>query len=308
MGKQIIITFLAIFLLVPQSSLMADSKHKYRYHNSPKHKGFPHRTRVQLKSLKIAIVEIEKKLEELKSQIDDIPSELSTKLTALQLVVDNNSSDISLALTDIVDILQVISEVTRTQGDHTSRIGLLESNVADVSTSLGMLSSTVDDLELRVLALEQSNPPPTSGVIFSGTFTQSTVADAGLQQAWEDFRNNATGSFDSIEIKNSLNGSVTCADPAVATQIANQLNVHLLGQASTSFTCESQIWNVGTCDSGIELNAGSDASVCVCSQNAAVRPRIGNNNFNWGGVGTNFGGSGGTCGAPTQTLEVILTR
>ncbi|MCP4430739.1 MAG: hypothetical protein GY806_07160 [Gammaproteobacteria bacterium] len=210
-----------------------------------------------------------------------------------------------MALSDIVLLLEDISVIMSTQGNQGNRLNLLESSVAEISISLGLLSSTVDDLELRVLALEQAGPPPAISVNFSGAFTHLAVADAEVQQAWQDFRNNATGSFQSIEIRNSLGGSVICSDSVVATQIANELNLFTHGPGFASFACGSQIWNVGTCG-GIELNAGSVTGVCRCGQNAVVRPTIANDN--WGGVSTEFGGSGGTCDAPSQTLEVILTR
>ncbi|MEE8366105.1 MAG: hypothetical protein V3R76_09980, partial [Gammaproteobacteria bacterium] len=68
----------------------------------------------------------------------------------------------------------------------------------------------------------------------------------------------------------------------------------------------------GFCGGEVELNAqlsflGTSAEdVCQPSDGAAVRPLM--TNKNWGGVGEDFDGTGGTFGAPTQKLEVILTR
>lgn len=101
---------------------------------------------------------------------------------------------------------------------------------------------------------------------------------------------------------------MVCSDPNAATDIAQALNTKALAEPVSSFNCDGQTWNVGTCGVEIELNAGSTTRVCSCDQAASVRPNLWPNNANWGGVGSDFGGSGGTCRAPTQTLEVILTR
>ncbi len=173
MIRQIITIFISVLLLVSQIAL-ADSKHRFRYYDSDKHesskyKGFSRSIRAKLKSLGVAITEINTQIEALKLQVGDLPPDLDAQLVALQSTIDNNASDISLALTDIVIILQNISLIMSTQGDHDSRLNLLESGVVEISTNLDLLTSTVEDLELRVLALEQVSPP-TAGVNFSGVF------------------------------------------------------------------------------------------------------------------------------------------
>jgi len=315
MIRQTITIFITVLLLVSQVAF-ADSKHRFRYHESDKHesdkqhkhKGDSRSVRAKLKSLDVAITEINTQIEALKLQVGDLPLDLVAQLIALQSTIDNNASDISLALTDIVTILQDISVIMSTQGDHDDQLNLLEASVAEIGANLSQLTSTVGDLELRVLALEQVSPPA-DDVNFSGIFSQGALASAESLQAWQDFRDDATGSFQSIEIRNSLNGSAICSDPTVATQIASELNQYtpgVSGSVAATFTCGLQTWNVGTCGPEVELNAGSTANVCQCNQNAVVRPGIGNSN--WGGVSTEFGGSGGTCTAPSQTLEVVLTR
>ncbi len=174
-----------------------------------------------------------------------------------------------------------------------------------VNQAVVTTNQRIDDLEDRIIALELSDPPTTGTVVYSGLFIGGqTPDDDPLVQAWIQFRKDATGSFSSIEIKNSFNGSVKCADSAAATLIANELNEHVSVPGSIrSFTCQDKIWNVGTLvgivGNSVELNVGSVERVNSCSADATVRPGIGNPN--WGGIGI-------TCNAPSQTLEVILTR
>ena len=168
----------------------------------------------------------------------------------------------------------------------------------------------VDDLEKRLMALEESDPPGSSDLVFSGVYTQGLPPTAGSKQAWSVFTGSAIGSFKSIEIRNSFDGGVTvdasaiCSDMDKASQIASALKT----SGSISLECDNLTWNVSAC-LGVELYAGSGAKVCNCDDQSAIVIRPLATNGNWGGEGTEFGGSGGgTCGAPSQTLEVILAR
>lgn len=314
MKKHLLTVFLAVFLLSQQVAL-ADGKYRYRHHHADKHdstkyKGFPHRVGAELVSLNKAVIALKAEVENLKSMAGSLPPDLIANLTALQAQVDNNSSDISLALTDIVNILQDVTAAVGSLNDHTERLNQLDVSVAEINLNLDQLGNTVNSLESRILTLEQTQPPA-DNVVFSANFTAGTAPGAATEQAWDEFRSNSTGDFVSIEIRNSFNAGVVCSDPVVATQIAGELNTHApVPGTFESFDCQGVIWNVGSCSAtgtdSIELNAGANAAVCLCGQGAVVRPTIGNPN--WGGIGSEFGGSGGTCGAPGQTLEVVLTR
>jgi hypothetical protein len=161
------------------------------------------------------------------------------------------------------------------------------------------LDTRIDELEKRILTLEESDPPGSSELVFSGDFTQGAGTDSGTKDAWFKFTGSAEGSFTAIEIKNNLSGSAICSDAGKSTDIANALNSFMVGGATETFECDSRFWNVGEWGSGVALSAGPTKAVNDCSADASVRPLVAHGN--WGGIGL-------TCDAPDQTLEVILTR
>jgi len=301
MEKHFITALLVLILLAPQSGLEAKSRHhgvkerdhdaeerdhenknryhksknryhksKKRHHSSRKFFRFARSTKAELELLKQSIAEINAKMGALEPQ-SQLPADLAALLVPLQTAIDGNSSDATMALDEIIDIM----------------------------TEIGLI---ID----RISALEKSGPEPPDGekLVFSGHFILKETPDAQLVQDWLDFRSNASGVYTSIEIRGSVGGGVSCSDPVTATAIANALNS---GQTAT-FNCENRMWNVGPGNplngkGGIELNAGSVLLDSVpptgnCLEEASVRPLMGNSN--WGGIGL-------TCVAPSQTLEVILT-
>lgn len=321
MKNYLLTTFMVVFLFSQQSAV-ADGKKRYRHYHADKQnsyqykyrfyksRGFPHRVGAELVSLKNAVIALKAEVENLKSLAGSLPPDLIANLSELQAKVDSNSSDISLALTDIVNIMQDVTAAFSRLNGHTERLNQLDAGVADINLNLDRIGITVSSLESRIAALEQT-PPPTDDLVFSANFTAGAAPTAALEQAWDEFRSNSSGDFASIEIKNSFNAGIVCSDPVVATQIAGELNTHVpVPGMFASFDCQGVLWNVGSCSAtgadSVELNAGSNAAVCLCGQGAVVRPKIGS--ANWGGIGSEFGGSGGTCGAPAQTLEVVLTR
>jgi hypothetical protein len=172
------------------------------------------------------------------------------------------------------------------------------------------VNTRIDELEKRILALEESDPPGSSDLVFSDSYTQNLPPTGESRQAWAVFTNSAIGSFKSIEIRNSFDGGVTvdasaiCADMDKVNQIAGALNT----SGSISLECGNLTWRVSAC-SGTELYAGSSARTCNCDDQSAIAIRPLSTNENWGGVGSEYGGSGGgTCGAPSQTLQVVLER
>jgi hypothetical protein len=308
-------------LLAPQTGLEAKSRHhgvRDRDHDSEKHyykarkhhksKKHHHRAhkkhrhlraiKAELALLKQAISEMNAKMVALEPQGAQIPVELVDKLNALQMAIDANQTAI-------------------------------DRNFNEIGVSLALIESNnmgISNLDTRITDLETAGPPgygpPEKDLVYSGHFTQTSSPGFGSQFDWAVFKSNATGSFSSIEIRNSLGGSVVCDNSDVVQQIVGEFNSHVPVKGSiVSFTCAEPTmavdvtWNIGFCGGEVELNAGLSTepySNLVCqtkfSTGAVVRPLIGNDD--WGGIGPDFGGPEGTFNRtpPTQTLEVILKR
>lgn len=222
----------------------------------------------EFSKLNQAIDDLNKSVEAMETKLANIPPDIALSLADLEKAVEDNTSDMSLVLGDVERILIEIESVL-------SRISELEQSI--------------------------SIPPISENIVFSGHFIRGVVPSnaSELGLSWIDFKNNANGLFSGVEISGSFGKGVSCSDPDTATAIANGLNSYVLGAPTETFNCENRVWNVGTCGNGVELNAGSLEGACNCNQEASVRPLT--NNANWGGIGI-------TCGAPSQTLEVILTR
>ncbi len=142
------------------------------------------------------------------------------------------------------------------------------------------------------------------------TYSQSFTGGVGYNRAsqqcssWHDFKASLRNkTFNSITIRGSRNTEgYTCTG-----QVANTIcGIIANGNSTTplsTFQCDGQTWNVGSCGREIEVNVGG--GMCSCPNNAntgIVRPCLREDitsNTNWGGF------NGATCGAPSQTLEVI---
>lgn len=204
----------------------------------------------------------------------------------------------------IADIKEELEALKLQIGDLPPDLAAIDENTSDITEILNDITEIyiqlgqLEQLDERIKKLEQSGsePPAAEIVIFSGHFVGGSISTEQSSQDWLNFRASATGNFSSIAIRGSAGAGVSCSDTDGATTLAEMLNEGTEGNIS----CENRIWNVGNSGSGtIELNAGSLNEVGRCSQEATVRPRI--NNRNWGGIGV-------SCSAPSQTLEVILTR
>jgi len=296
-----------------------DGKHRHysRYKKHKKHR-HPHSIRVELESINKAIADIQTEIAALGQTGGGLPVDLTAKLAALQSAIDANTGELGVVDGNITDIILDI------QGINDSLIANGRVRLADLESAVSTLESELDALVLEVGTLSGGTP---TDLVFKGNFIQGNAERPrfGIKFDWANFKANATGSFSSIEIKNDLGGSVKCskteAFPTIATDIANELNTHFpLPGSIMSFNCLSEFtvnsvvmlqdvkWNIGDCNGAVELNADLlNEAVCGVGDGAVVRP-LHPTTQNWGGVGTEFGGSGGTSGAPSQILEVILTR
>lgn len=135
---------------------------------------------------------------------------------------------------------------------------------------------------------------------FSQTYTYSQSPTAASETAFNTFRASLTGSYTTFKIYNDLN-------PTGIT-VTDAVKVPLIAAAIRTATAGS--WTIGSYTWRVELNCGSPSIAdktsvvftnstngCSCNTGAiyTIRPDIGN--YNWGGVG-------GECSQPTQTLTL----
>ena len=317
--KNILYTLLlSIIFLAPQGELLADSDNQHNKIKPEKYKKVkqkhdkfwrvPFATKADLELISQDIAGINASLDALELQVGDLPADLADQLAKLQSATETNSGEISMALNTINGIVEAVETINRQSKINSGELDALGAAVDDLNKKLTALISRVYDHELRLFALEQAIPPEVQEIIFSGEFIGDEAPSDKIKADWNLFRSNAgAGSFQSIEIRNSfdgsIGGSIVCDVPGVAGDIATALSTFVSGDPR-AFQCGAVTWNVGTCVGGPELNAGGSESVCNCNSEFAVRPFVGNED--WGGI-IGFGGTT-TCGAQSQTLEVILTR
>ncbi|KIG17463.1 Microbial collagenase, secreted [Enhygromyxa salina] len=136
-----------------------------------------------------------------------------------------------------------------------------------------------------------------NGIFWMGSFNQGVDGQMACA-SWNTFRTDlqAFNNFTRVAIWGSNDPMGVECNGAAANTICQAL---ASGQAMTNIACDGRTWNVGTCGSGIELNAQGNG-VCQCTNPGYIaRPCIGGGNPNWGGVNT------ATCSGPTQTIEVV---
>ena len=137
---------------------------------------------------------------------------------------------------------------------------------------------------------------------WSDNFTKGQVPNLIQEQTYKDFWDNASSqTWDNISIGNPDN-MTTCTNSTF-------INDFLRNKDNASFEvyglyCDGMYWTIGKCGWGLELSAfDRQRRDCACLKSTdigyTIRPLIGNKN--WGGVGK-------SCGADSQTLQVILQK
>jgi cysteine-rich repeat protein len=111
--------------------------------------------------------------------------------------------------------------------------------------------------------------------------------------AWNTFRGSLAAAG---YTKLTMRGNLDMVGKVCTGVNANTLCQALKNNTTITLACDGNTWRTGQCGGGIEITTSS--AICQCDSPAhTVRPCIGNTN--WGGM------AGATCGAGTQTLEVI---
>ena len=141
---------------------------------------------------------------------------------------------------------------------------------------------------------------------WSDNFTRSVTTTQTQKANWRNFWDNLSvnDNWSYISVGHIDNVTHFCDNSSVVSQIITQIQTDNITNWNTS--CNDQNWITGGCGAGLSIELSvkqSGTGDCACNRNndntTTIRPAI--TNRNWGGVGV-------TCGASSQSLEVILKK
>ena len=141
---------------------------------------------------------------------------------------------------------------------------------------------------------------------WNDNFTRGVVTTQTQKANWRDFWDNLSVSdnWSYISVGHIDNVTHFCDNSSVVSRIITQIQTDNITNWNTS--CNDQNWITGGCGAGLSIELSvkqSGTGDCACNRTndntTTIRPAI--TNRNWGGVGV-------TCGASSQSLEVILKK
>ena len=141
---------------------------------------------------------------------------------------------------------------------------------------------------------------------WNDNFTRGIVTTQTQRANWRDFWDNLSVSdnWSYISVGHIDNVTHFCDNSSVVSRIITQIQTDNITNWNTS--CNDQNWITGGCGAGLSIELSvkqSGTGDCACNRTndntTTIRPAI--TNRNWGGVGV-------TCGASSQSLEVILKK
>ena len=141
---------------------------------------------------------------------------------------------------------------------------------------------------------------------WNDNFTRGIVTTQTQRANWRDFWDNLSVSdnWSYISVGHIDNVTHFCDNSSVVSRIITQIQTDNITNWNTS--CNEQNWITGGCGAGLSIELSvkqSGTGDCACNRTndntTTIRPAI--TNRNWGGVGV-------TCGASSQSLEVILKK
>ena len=150
------------------------------------------------------------------------------------------------------------------------------------------------------------NSTVTDNVTWNDNFTRGVVTTQTQKANWRDFWDNLSVSdnWSYISVGHIDNVTHFCDNSSVVSRIITQIQTDNITNWNTS--CNEQNWITGGCGAGLSIELSvkqSGTGDCACNRTndntTTIRPAI--TNRNWGGVGI-------TCGASSQSLEVILKK
>ena len=150
------------------------------------------------------------------------------------------------------------------------------------------------------------NSTVTDNVTWNDNFTRGVVTTQTQKANWRDFWDNLSVSdnWSYISVGHIDNVTHFCDNGSIVSQIITQIQTDNITNWNTS--CNEQNWITGGCGAGLSIELSVKqlgTGDCACNRTndntTTIRPAI--TNRNWGGVGV-------TCGASSQSLEVILKK
>ena len=150
------------------------------------------------------------------------------------------------------------------------------------------------------------NSTVTDNVTWNDNFTRGVVTTQTQKANWRDFWDNLSVSdnWSYISVGHIDNVTHFCDNGSIVSQIITQIQTDNITNWNTS--CNQMNWITGGCGAGLSMELSvklTGTGDCACNRSndntTTIRPAI--TNRNWGGVGV-------TCGASSQSLEVILKK
>ena len=141
---------------------------------------------------------------------------------------------------------------------------------------------------------------------WNDNFTRGIVTTQTQKANWRDFWDNLSVSdnWSYISVGHIDNVTHFCDNSSVVSRIITQIQTDNITNWNTS--CNQMNWSTGGCGAGLSIELSVKqlgTGDCACNRTndntTTIRPAI--TNRNWGGVGV-------TCGASSQSLEVILKK
>ena len=146
----------------------------------------------------------------------------------------------------------------------------------------------------------------TDNATWSDNFTQGVTTTQTQKANWRNFWDNLTISdnWSYISVGHIDNVTHFCDNSSIVSRIITQIQSDNITNWNTS--CNQMNWITGGCGASLSIELSvklTGTGDCACNRindnTTTIRPAI--TNRNWGGVGV-------SCGASSQSLEVILKK
>ena len=164
-------------------------------------------------------------------------------------------------------------------------------------------TETIDN---ETITIDNETIVYTDNATWSDNFTRRVTTTQTQKANWRNFWDNLSvnDNWSYISVGHIDNVTHFCDNSLVVSQIITQIQND--NTTNWSSSCNQQNWITGGCGAGLSIELSVKqvgTGDCGCNRandnTTTIRPAITNNN--WGGIGV-------TCGASSQSLEVILKK